>query len=127
MTDKNCQCLAAWIDTAECVCGEPVGNPAPLDQESVERASRLMKEIAEIDRSIPDFRGDRSRVHIFRESTGNHPSRLEVHIPKDFALAIARYARAVKYDELRRTQIVSSPDTNVRQIISFSKIGSFFR
>lgn len=117
-----CQCLAAWIDTADCVCGEPSGTPMPLDAKALQLAHRLLGEIETLDRApkIID-RDDRENpsIKVRMEVYSRHGQNdyIELKIPPEFAKALTFYARAQKYDELRRTGIVSTADATVRQII----------
>ncbi len=120
---EECQCLANWIDTAECICIEPEGTPMPLDTKALARANKIIEEISRLDRAIPkidrcDFSGGRSKVNIALETSGNYPSHIEIYLPKEFSKALVFFARAQKYDELRQTGIVSTNDQSVRQVVS---------
>lgn len=117
-----CQCLAAWIDTADCVCGEPSGTPMPLDAKALQLAHKLLGEIEELDRApkIIDRDGSENpsiKVMLEVYSMYGKNGYIELKIPPEFAKALTFYARAQKYDELRRTGIVSTADETVRQII----------
>lgn len=115
-----CQCLAAWIDTADCVCGEPSGTPMPLDAKALQRANNLLGEIGGLDRAATILgravaKTTSVRVNQSPDYSGNDYTNIK--IPTEFAKALIFYARAQKYDELRRTGIVSTADATVRQII----------
>ena len=113
-TEASCQCLAAWINTADCVCGKPTGNPIKLDAKNLAYASRLMDEIKILDRapaSIEKAGGKYEHVKVRIEDSdvhnANYGSWTEIVIPVSFAKSLIFYARAEKYEKLRKTGIVS--------------------
>lgn len=92
----------------------------PLDAKALQRANNLLEEIERLDRAatiLGRCKAENTNVRVDTQPdySGNEYTLLK--IPSEFAKALIFYARAQKYDELRRTGIVSTTDATVRQII----------
>ena len=100
-----CECLAAWVDSEPCICGEPIGAPMEVSAKKLREANQLVSEVRAIDYALGNIAKNKPycRTLVY---FGND-SRVEVTLPPDIAQGLLRTMRFQTLIKLAETGVTS--------------------
>lgn len=103
---QMCECLAAWVDTEPCICGELPGAPAELDTNNLARATTLARQIKEMDYHLKKLKPGQ-HYHDVLVTYGQGENSLRLRMPDDMIAGVVRTMRRHRMIELAQTGVTS--------------------
>jgi hypothetical protein len=110
MKRENCECLAFWVDSEPCICGEQIGPPMEVSAKKLREAEQLVRSIQHMDRELAKLAKDKPycRTLIYTGSGSHDLPPLELRLPPDIAAGLIRTMRFHALVKLSETGVVST-------------------
>lgn len=134
--EPTCECVAAWVDTHPCICGEPEGLPMPLNTDRLKEANNIigklerLKSELELTKKLSGklpgrfglsdekvVRPSYSGHSLWSDRNGNSVKDIGLKIPVEMVQSLLRTKIAETFAELQATGIVSAQQSPIRQVI----------
>lgn len=112
-----CECLAAWVDSEPCICGEPIGAPMEVSAKKLDEAQRLVRDIQAMDRALKKLAKDKPYCRTMVDVHGSYGPNLELRLPPDIAAGLIRTMRFHATVKLAETGVTSMA-TGYRPVVS---------